>query len=72
MLNNLYINLQEIDYFAVESEADTEESEEDDMNVDLEMLSKETHPCLVKGNFSILASSTKDVTYILDMLVVSR
>ena len=70
----------------MESEADNEESEEeedmDGRKIDLEMLSKETHPCLVNGKFSIfnspnvgLASSIQDITYNLDMdgfIVLSR
>jgi hypothetical protein len=80
--------LQEIDYFAEESdhgEADNESDEEEGLGgrrIDLEILSKETHPCLVKGNFSVfnspnvgLVTQIQEVTYGLDMdgfVVLSR
>ncbi len=53
-----------------------------DGRIDLEILSKETHTCLVKGNFSVfnspnvgLVTRIQEVTYGLDMdgfVVLSR
>ena len=71
--------LQDIEYFAAES--DIEESENSGLKLDLQDLSRDPHPCLLKGDFSVFNSpnvglaSMTDVTYSLDMdgfVVLSR